>query len=89
MAPSALADQNLRSKLNELVQLVEEVQNERDQLRAKVQQLQARCDQLQDERNQLLHAWADRHITEEELDRRSQESGGGSLAEVLARLEKA
>jgi hypothetical protein len=54
-----------------------------------VGQLQAECDRLRAERGHFMHAWADLAISEEELDRRSQEAGGCSLDELMQRLEKA
>jgi uncharacterized coiled-coil DUF342 family protein len=74
--------------LARLPQLVAQLQSERDSLRQEVEQLRAERDKLRTERNHLLHAWADEHISEEELDRRSKEPGGCSLAEIWARLEK-
>jgi hypothetical protein len=53
-----------------------------------VQQLEAECDRLRAERSQLLHAWADMQVTDEELNRRSREPGGCSLAQLLERLGK-
>jgi len=35
-----------------------------------------------------LHRWAEAQISDEELERRAQEPGGRSTAEVLKRLEK-
>ncbi len=72
-----------------LRQLLEQLQTERSQLQQRVQQLQDECDRLKLERSQLLHAWADMQITDEELERRSREPGGCSLSEILERLERA
>ena len=74
--------------LAELGQLVKELQTERDQLRERVGRLEAECDRLRAERSQFMHAWADLAVTDDELDRRNQEPGGGPLAELLERLEK-
>jgi predicted nuclease with TOPRIM domain len=79
----------LTAHLTALLQQVEQVQLERDQLQQRVKQLEGECARLRAERSQLLHAWADTQITEEELDRRSREPGGRSLAELLERLQKA
>src|SRR5262249_8357927 len=65
----------------ELRRFVEQLQAERDLLRRRVATLEA-------ERSQLLHAWANQLVSEEELERRSREPGGCSLAELLARLEQ-
>ena len=77
------------ASLAELRQLVDQLQAERDHLQQRVDQLQAERDRMQAERNQLLHAWADLHFPEDELDRRSRETGGGPLSELLQRLEGA
>jgi len=75
--------------LAELRQMVEQLVAERDQLRQRVEQLQVERDQLQADRSHLLHAWADRQVTEEELDHAEKEPGGCSLAEIWERLGKA
>lgn len=75
--------------LGELRRFVEQLQAERDSLRGQVAALQAENARVREERSRLLHAWGDRHISEEELDRRSREPDGVSLAELLQRLEHA
>jgi predicted nuclease with TOPRIM domain len=96
MTTEATSDARLPTKLKELtahltalLQQVEQVEAERDELRQRVTQLEGECNRLRAERSQLLHAWADTQITEEELDSRSREPGGCSLAELLERLQKA
>jgi predicted nuclease with TOPRIM domain len=94
MSANAISDHSLRarlaqfaSELTEVLQLVDQVQAERDQLKQRVEHLEAECRRLGAERSQLLHAWADTQITEEELDRRSREPRGCSLAELFQKLE--
>ena len=95
MSANAIADNSLRSRLaqlgselTEVLELVGQVQAERDQLKQRVEHLEAECRRLSAERSQLLHAWADTQITEEDLDRRSREPGGCSLTELLQKLEQ-
>lgn len=75
--------------LAEVRDLVEQLQTERDQLRQQVKELESERDRLRTEHKMLLHAWADLRFSEEELERREQEPGGCSLAEIWQRLEQA
>jgi len=74
--------------LADLAQVVKELQAERDRLRERVEQLEAECERLRAERSQFMHAWADVAVTEDDLECRSLEPGGGPLSAVLQRLEK-